>query len=1205
MPTIRTLFDQHRTLDRQIEKVITYSRVEEAQLQAEISEYVVTDKIDAAYVKLLKLMQDSLDGRQSEIGVWVSGFYGSGKSSFSKYLGFALDSERKLGAGLFRDALKERLRTNEAKALLTAVANRFNPQVILLDLGSEQIAGNTTMPVSDVLYMKVQQWAGYSKVPQIAHFELLVERDGKKAEFEAAVQAALGMSWAVVRSNPLMALPVASEFAHKYYPAVFRDAEHLARLQLTEMISEEERVKEMIALVRRRSGRENVLFIVDEAGHYVSAQPELILNLDGLARNIKNVGQGKVWLVATAQQILAENAAALNSENLYKLKDRFPINVHLEASDIREICYRRLLTKSDAAEADLRRRYEEQAGNIRLNTELELAGDLSVPPDVQSFVNLYPFPPAQFEILVRLLGRLARRTGGVGLRSTIKILQDVLTSPPAPLADREVGYLANAVILYDSLRIEIGNSFPFITAGIEAVTNQFPQSPLHQQVAKAIAILQVLDSMPSTPKNLAAVLQSDITCPTALGQQVAAALDDFARNSFVPVQPAQGNSYRFLSTEGTNLQQQYERLEVTPVNINQTLNRAVKTALNDELPYAQVFPGKSLKAGLKVAHSGSQPVSIDGQNEPVQLVVQFESATQLSKALDGAKLSSVQPTHRHELFLVAQRLPEHLECARTMAQCEIFLQRHTGAATVELQDFIKVIKHRQENAEAELLKSYRRVMAAAPLLAAGQEYALDAARPLPEALSTVLGAAGKVIFSKYELVGQGIPSPCAERLLSSNLDAVATEADPLGLVRRVGGVGSVNEAHPALVAVIDLLQTHGRSQGKEVVDRFKEPPYGWTPDTIRYLLAALLQAGKIQLTINNHVHATASDDARRALASTQGLNAVGIEIRSNAPSAELRGRAAQRLTELFGVQVQPQEKPLAQAVIAHMPGLLTKLTLLSGRLAATQLGCEERAITANQQLSQLIVGDGSAAIASLGAQESSTYANAKWARDLQIALTDDVRDALAFASQFENLNLAAATELGVEKAELTELLRPFQQARADQQGNFQPATLVAGKPQLSALVDKMVTRLQAHDAAEREQVLADFQKMQEWSTALDAEQRASIEQMLLKQPPIQAVGLDGLREWLMAGGARGQSQAAAFKAMRQYADTKLATREPTPTYVPTPLPIPPPAPEVDFELTYPEVLRSAADVQALQGQFVQLGRLLQTSPVRLKLKQLP
>jgi hypothetical protein len=155
------------------------------------------------------------------------------------------------------------------------------------------------------------------------------------------------------------------------------------------------------------------------------------------------------------------------------------------------------------------------------------------------------------------------------------------------------------------------------------------------------------------------------------------------------------------------------------------------------------------------------------------------------------------------------------------------------------------------------------------------------------------------------------------------------------------------------------------------------------------------------------------------------------------------------------------------------------------------------------------------------------------------------------------------------------------------------------------LVEAMIIRLKAHDAAEREQVVANFQKMQEWTSSLDAEQRASIEQMLRKQPPIVTVGLDGLREWLMVGGARSQSQLAAFNVLRQYADAKLPAPVPVPAYLPLALPTPPPAPTVDFELTCPEVLRSAADVQALQGQFVQLGRLLQTSPVRLKLKQLP
>src|ERR1700723_3140964 len=95
--TIRTLFDQNRALNRPIEKVITYQRRSETQLKAEISEYIVTEKIEENFDHLLKLMQAALQGGGShEIGAWVSGFYGSGKSSFTKYLGFALDRNMKI-----------------------------------------------------------------------------------------------------------------------------------------------------------------------------------------------------------------------------------------------------------------------------------------------------------------------------------------------------------------------------------------------------------------------------------------------------------------------------------------------------------------------------------------------------------------------------------------------------------------------------------------------------------------------------------------------------------------------------------------------------------------------------------------------------------------------------------------------------------------------------------------------------------------------------------------------------------------------------------------------------------------------------------------------------------------------------------------------------------------------------------------------------
>ena len=92
--TIRSLFDPSKDISRTIEKVITYGASQEGRLKAEISEYVVTDSIEEQFRKLLDRMQLAMEsGGENEIGVWVSGFYGSGKSSFTKYLGLAFDDQ--------------------------------------------------------------------------------------------------------------------------------------------------------------------------------------------------------------------------------------------------------------------------------------------------------------------------------------------------------------------------------------------------------------------------------------------------------------------------------------------------------------------------------------------------------------------------------------------------------------------------------------------------------------------------------------------------------------------------------------------------------------------------------------------------------------------------------------------------------------------------------------------------------------------------------------------------------------------------------------------------------------------------------------------------------------------------------------------------------------------------------------------------------
>ena len=135
--TIRSLFDPSKDIYRTIEKVITYGASQEGRLKAEISEYVVTESIEEQFRKLLDSMQLAMQtGGQNEVGVWVSGFYGSGKSSFTKYLGLAFDDQRTIDGTPFIKYLQDRLHKPQTKALLSTVAQRYPAAVVMLDLAS-------------------------------------------------------------------------------------------------------------------------------------------------------------------------------------------------------------------------------------------------------------------------------------------------------------------------------------------------------------------------------------------------------------------------------------------------------------------------------------------------------------------------------------------------------------------------------------------------------------------------------------------------------------------------------------------------------------------------------------------------------------------------------------------------------------------------------------------------------------------------------------------------------------------------------------------------------------------------------------------------------------------------------------------------------------------------------------------------------------
>src|SRR6267378_268077 len=223
MTQIRNLFDTGKDIQRTIEKVITYQASQEQRLKAEISEYIATESIEQQLEQLLEKMQAAMEaGSSHEVGVWVSGFYGSGKSSFTKYLGLAFDQRITIDGKPFLRHLQDRLHRPTTKALLSKLAASFPAAVVMLDLASEQIAGASLAEVSTVLYHKVLQYAGFSRNVKVAALERRLRKEGRYAEFEQAFQDDTGEKWADYRNDDLVVDSIVPRLAHKLYPNLFR-----------------------------------------------------------------------------------------------------------------------------------------------------------------------------------------------------------------------------------------------------------------------------------------------------------------------------------------------------------------------------------------------------------------------------------------------------------------------------------------------------------------------------------------------------------------------------------------------------------------------------------------------------------------------------------------------------------------------------------------------------------------------------------------------------------------------------------------------------------------------------------------------------------------------------------------------------------------------------------------------------------------------
>lgn len=1029
-----------RDINRTIEKVIDYYAQEEERLAREVDEYEVTDNIESCFRKFLDVFGEGVrSGEATEVGIWVSGFYGSGKSSFTKYLGAALDPSITVHGKPFLDLLCDRFPRNEIPAALRTVSKKHPTAVILLDLAVEQLAESAAAPVSTVLYWKVLQWAGFSKEKKIAQLEFTLDRRGKYDDFREKYRTRYNGEWEAIHNDPLIGVARAAKIVPEVLHDDFPTPESFSGLRFEEARDVRDLAREIIDICRQKSGHENILLLVDEAGQYVAARGELILNLQGLSQSLKELGKGKVWIAATGQQTLSEivEKAAHNSAELNKLMARFPISIDLDAGDIREITHRRLLDKSEEGRKKLDALFRDDGQATVTHTRLSGTSLFKGDPDSATFTRLYPFLPQHFDLLLELIRTLARTTGGIGLRSAIRVIQDVLVDKShvlgveaVKLADREIGSLACVDDFYDTLRADIAKVLPHVIGGVDKTVKVFGADALEVRVAKAVAALQPVETFPRTAENIAALLYRKVGSPALLDQVREALRRLLSERECGLIEDPQAGGYVFLSDAVKPIRDKRNSYPPTSGECARARIDVLKQGTADHpmfriQPSARLENIKDVRSSVKL---GRTPVV--GGSEDVELRLEFvDPAIWDGKRNEFLVSTNTQVELKNTVVLlvknddtVEELLPEIVRSEKVLGDVDERAADHVVA------QFLRAERRAAERCRERTAAAMEKAMLEGVFIFRGKPTPVrEAGETLDPAVRNILSSAVKEVFPHFHLAPVRPATDEAAKFLGvERMDRITKDLDPLGLVTKSKGAPRVDTAAPVLAEVLRVFRTKasesgsGRLQGSYLQDVFSAPPYGWTKDTVRYLFAALLRVGEIEFHVpgaGGPVR-TAGPQAVEAVKSTVSFNRIGISSRDAKLPPEALDRAARRLETLFGDEVLPLEDHISRSVRRHVPDLLERLGSLPDRLRLLNLPGESRSRRLLADAADLVKGDAGGAALVLGGVECALPDEINWAKAvfeaLETGAEKDVRSArsvLGSTADLERLFPGSTTDL--------------------------------------------------------------------------------------------------------------------------------------------------------------------------------------------------
>ena len=839
---IRDIFK--KSIERDLKGVIKVGQAEEENIRQELEEYVVTKELQKHFARFFDNYKKGINGRTDKMGVWISGFFGSGKSHFLKIISYILENKTVDGIPAIEYFERDKKIADSMVLADMKLAANTPSTVILFNIDSKsESTGKKDKEAILSVFLKVfNEKLGFcGAYPHVADLERRLTDEGKYEEFQAKFEEISGDSWLEERTaidfvqdelvEALTAIGFMSEDAARNWCEKATEPYALSIDRFAELIKK---------YIDSKGKNHHLIFLVDEIGQYVGDDTDLMLNLQTVTEDLGTVCGGKAWVIVTSQQDI-DSITKVKGRDFSKIQGRFDTRLSLSSADVAEVIRKRILDKNETGRSSLFLLYDDKATVIKnlilFNDDVEK----KLYRNRDDFAITYPFVPYQFNLLGSVL--TAVRTYGAsgkhladGERSMLALFKE----SAANIKNKELGAVVPFYMFYSALEEFIDHSHRGVIT--KALDNE-KLNPEHDtdcfdvNVLKALFMIKYVKEIKATVGNITSLMVSDINEDRIeLQQKVEAALKRLIKQTLV--QKSTGETYVFLTNEEQEINRAVE---------NQNVEQGEITAKVSELVFEDLFGENKYRAPeLRGRYSYGFNRFVDNrphranQNFALTLKVLTPNSDELA---DDTTLRMISGQNTSVLVV----LPDDsafLDEIKISIQIEKYLTSESGKTATKYEQ-IKADKRVELREHKEQSKVFlEEALKAADIYVNGDKIQLSA-KDVSARFNESLGKLASAVFSKLSYIDTPTSDSDIRAIFRDNgqqltLGGTSTEINKLAL-NEVGDYIARNSLR------------HVKTSMKTLMDRFMAPPYGFIEADVQWLVAKLFKDGEIAFYVNNEM----------------------------------------------------------------------------------------------------------------------------------------------------------------------------------------------------------------------------------------------------------------------------------------------------------------------------------------------------------------